>query len=298
VLEHAKSPHEAQYADGILAPAETPAGELSHPGHEPSHHPGSGPLLGGHGNLLDDAPAGSAARKRAHDPLANKFEVVSDKKYQHDLGHRDPNEVTHKEFHKLRHLFNDIRDGDGDLKVGMQGHAKNAAMNDIARIMQTRGGRQLIEGLDHADHTTKLEAGGVPQTVASRPQHESDHVGTSATVDYTPGKLLDIPGAKDRWAHDVRSDVVLFHELVHAKHDTDGTIAQGTLGRKDAVDPNDVGIPDAEYQAVGLGAFHKGLLNENAYRRARRKIGENSDEGVVHGDKHMPIRTRYVPDQR
>ena len=289
MLEHAKSPLEAQHAGDILAPAEEP----SRLGSEPPHHPASAPLLGGHGNLLDDDPVGTTARKRAQDPLAHIFEVVSQKQYDQDQGHRDQNEVTQKQLRGLRNLFNDIRDGDGSLKVDMHGKSRNAAMTDIARILQTKGGRQLINGLDHSDHTTTLKLGDRARTNGT---HRSDGIGGNATVHYDPGQPVLHPNATDPAAKNSRSDVVLFHELVHARHDTNGTDARGVLHPEDVVDSNDVGYPKDEYQAVGLGAFAKGLFTENAYRRARRDIGAHSDTGVVPGDKNMPIRTRYKSD--
>ncbi len=84
------------------------------------------------------------------------------------------------------------------------------------------------------------------------------------------------------------SDVVLFHELVHAYHDVHHTTADGTVRDAEAENEVDVGVNRREYQAVGLdaqdGAFHYAneLFTENKYRRARG----------------LPLRTTYMVPYR
>jgi hypothetical protein len=64
-----------------------------------------------------------------------------------------------------------------------------------------------------------------------------------------------------------RPDVVLAHELEHARHQTQGTMAPGHLD----------GVPRCELQAIGLGDFAGDLegCTENTYRRQRSELGDS-----------------------
>ena len=92
------------------------------------------------------------------------------------------------------------------------------------------------------------------------------------------------------------SDVVLFHELVHAYHDAYHTEAQGRILDAEAQNEVDVGVNRREYQAVGLdaldGAFHYAneRFTENKYRSARG--------GVLPRTTYMVPYTNEVPRAR
>ena len=79
------------------------------------------------------------------------------------------------------------------------------------------------------------------------------------------------------------TDVVLFHELVHAYHNATDTAASGYLDDQEALDPVDIGIKYEEYKTVGLDTAdgsHKysgKRFTENKYRTARK----------------LPLRTTY-----
>jgi hypothetical protein len=72
-----------------------------------------------------------------------------------------------------------------------------------------------------------------------------------------------------------RPDVVLVHELEHARHQTQGTMARGHVD----------GIPRCELQAIGLGEYagDEGGCTENTYRRQRSELGDP-----------LPPRTSYL----
>jgi hypothetical protein len=91
----------------------------------------------------------------------------------------------------------------------------------------------------------------------------------------------------------MRSDVALYHEMVHADHLEDGTMDRS--GKVSfAEHPWDWfrGINESEHQAVGIGK-HKGeFLSEDHYRAERNAIGKHGT-GAVDGDADMPQRNDY-----
>ena len=85
----------------------------------------------------------------------------------------------------------------------------------------------------------------------------------------------------------IRSDVALYHELVHILDFHDGT------NNPDLIDEDGESVRALEYRAVGLGDFADEPISENAYRAARREIGD-AGLGAASGDVGMPHRPRYV----
>ncbi len=153
--------------------------------------------------------------------------------------------------------------------------------------------------------------------------HASEFGKNVANLDGTPGvgkdtvvranPNMDLPQLDDTGATvgHMRSDVALFHELVHAYTDTRGFTESGTISTDDSFvsaaplgalhlhDPNVVAdaeahwpVGRAEYQAAGLG-LHKGdFLTENTYRNERTQVAK-SGKGIA-GDALMPQRTQYL----
>jgi hypothetical protein len=94
------------------------------------------------------------------------------------------------------------------------------------------------------------------------------------------------------WQQNERSDISLFHELVHTYHIQYGTVIPSNelISEKDAVDPVDQpyeikadnnetnpikkGVRWEEYYTVGLGKYAGEPITENAYRKARQALGE------------------------
>jgi len=101
--------------------------------------------------------------------------------------------------------------------------------------------------------------------------------GNNTIIGFNPGTTLG-PGSPE--------DVILSHEMVHAWHETQGTMAPST--RFSSTNPSGItaddtaGIREWEHQAAGLGRYASDPITENAYRRERRMLGANT-----------PHRTRY-----
>jgi hypothetical protein len=280
-------------------------------------------------------------RMKAENELAGRFEIVDGK----TKGPRLPNQITSAEFHQLSNTYSDIRLGHGDLTIDGAG-AKDPGqygadiMNDIGDILQTKSGRALVEGLSNSTkidekgdlvhrHTTLkpgVDKQGVPDMdfTDETPADDKSEFGKNIVgLDGTPGvgkdtvvhsnPNMDIPltDATGAASGKGRSDVALFHEMVHAYTDTRGITEAGQITDDDSyVSAAPLGAihlhdPDvaadakaappvlrAEYQAAGLG-LHKGdLLTENTYRRERTEVAK-SGKGIA-GDMLMPQRTNYT----
>ncbi len=189
---------------------------------------------------------------------------------------------------------------------------RSETMGDIGNLLQTESGRSLVNGLAYQpdDHTTTLnlrtDASGARDNSnatggaapGSTPGSWAGGTGTNAAVTYVPGDeggIVASGGATDAWLP-MRSDVTLFHEMVHAHHAAYGTLDQTVLGGADA-HADDVGQNGMEYQAVGLGGWAGDPLSENTYRQERNQIGaSNVGERTTGGvsDDDIAHRNTYV----
>jgi hypothetical protein len=99
-------------------------------------------------------------------------------------------------------------------------------------------------------------------------------LGTDVNIHWNPGAQIA--------AHGVRSDTLLVHEMQHAMHQTQGTMATGNV--QNPLIPADVGTPNYEHQAVGLGPWWSDGqgCTENLYRHQRSQLGD-----------YMPYRGQY-----
>ena len=286
--------------------------------------------------LLD--PAGMLDRQDAQRDLAKKFEVVGPE----HVGPRLPNQVSQAEYENIAHTYSDIRMGRSDLKIDGStskdpAQYKADMMDDIGDIMQTAGGRTMVNqlanntnGLDDkgkAIHRTttlgpRLDASGNPNNSNAGESGDSSPgvgspfadgrpgVGGDTTIDINPNMDVSVGGAT--W----RSDVALYHEMVHSFHDTRGTTDASTVQANDGftremgkgnwggavhefVNPNPGNAGDAaaglnryEHQAAGLGLYADSAISENAYRRERNQVAL-SGKGIG-GDLLMPQRDQYI----
>lgn len=286
----------------------------------------------GLGALLD--PAGAVDRQRAQRELAGMFNVMNPEdmvsRPDQPDGPSAENTVTPEQFQQIARQYSDIRRGRTDIQFNTAGlNDEDAAayrrdtMHDLASIMQTSGGRDLIGQLAQNDkgHQTTLSplfrtnaAGNYDPTLgrdntngfaspvgdganAYRSADGTSGAGVNSRVRYNPGMggiaPADADLSQDHWLP-WRSDVLLYHELVHSLDQTRGTMDPTRAGNDGDGVPYDQRVKRSEHRAAGLGIYANEPISENAYRRARRDIATNSGGvGVRDGDATMPDRDTY-----
>lgn len=234
-------------------------------------------------------------RAEASVELRDRFDVVPDD----FVGPRLPNQVTESEYSQIVNTYSDIRTGNSNFRFdnsGLTGDAatnfQQNALNDLATMMQTPSGRGLItetaygrhaDGSDHTFTIRGINNPGGARAVPGSQTHASDGVGTNSTVEYTPGQPIVDASAPDHYGN-IRSDMVLYHEMVHARHHRLGSRDDATLDNTTAAHANDVGTRGWEYQAMGLGSHANDPYTENKYRAERRAMGEDQR----HWDRYNP----------
>ena len=292
------APHEAAEEAHTSHPEEEERGLWDSIGHTIGQV-GRGVEQEGLMGLLD--PAGMLDRQDAQEELAGRFNVVGEGE-----GGNDQNNVTQEQFQEIARQYSDIRMGRSDLQINTAGMEDDEAeqfrertMADIGDLLQTEAGRDLIGELDEGAldddgqtrRITRIESGGVDVNNATGGgDWDSAHQHKQGFVNYVPGEnhLPDTINA--------RSDVTLFHELVHAYHSTHGSWDHGTR------DENGGGeVDDSEFQAAGLAEHADDRFTENRYRRDRMEIGERGSGMRTLGgsDADMALRDYYLhpPDE-
>lgn len=231
-----------------------------------------------------------------------------------------PNRLTEAEFKRVNSLYVDIQKNNIGFPIKDQVAFKKGVLLDIARILQTKVGRQFFETIASkksimlfypAERTSfvletlknigqekwigilgkegqkilsdeKLsekfkqgiiqEARGLGENyfdVKSVPPKDDQHF---SAVAYAPGENVSPLAAESEWLP-IRSDVVLFHELIHTQEDPE--LSRDTR----------------EYKAVGLYQYEKTEpFTENKYREERRYV---VGKGHLREDPMMPKRERY-----
>jgi hypothetical protein len=156
---------------------------------------------------------------------------------------------------------------------------KKESMRIFEDLARTEVGFKLLSDLDASPHTFEIVSWDGPknETTFSKDNHAQAYV----RPDGTPGKgdraTIKINGALGSFAEGrpeqpwmtERVKYGLYHELVHAWHGSRGTIARG----------NHNGVPNAEWQAVGLGPFASGPITENAIRQQMGKAHRPEADG-------------------
>ncbi len=282
-------------------------------------------------------PLGMLDRQDAQRELADRFHIMNPEDMVCGPDGPDQyaeNQVSPEEFQEIARTYSNIRMGRSDIDFNTEGLSDEEAaefrqgtMDDLASIMQTEGGRTLVNRLadNENDHTTTLSplfqtnaAGDYDPSLgrdntngyaapvgngadAYRVDADTAGAGVDSRVRYNPG--VDIAPAdadltQDQWLP-WRSDVLLYHELVHSMDQTYGTMdpTQAGADADGGVDtesgsPYDAGVDRSEHRASGLGIYADEGISENAYRRARREIGA-TNIGERAGDDTMPDRDTY-----
>jgi hypothetical protein len=261
-----------------------------------------------------------AAGKLMGDPGDPAFQILDDE----IGGTRAGNQLSKAEFDRLCDLYTSISKGRGDLQLkvspdeGGVGDPATAAlwrdkmMADLVTIMQTDSGRKLLTKLDH--NVVENHAGDLVHRKTrlalrhldgngnehhgdddpffldrqSSPLCEADSVnlmsfkgGTNATIRYIPGETFA----------GLRSDVTLFHEMIHALDMT-----SGLQNETPSLDGSGKGSTVAEQSTIGILPGPAGRdpsvagVSENAYRTERAAIGAAGVTGARPGDRGMPQR--------
>ena len=285
----------------------------------------------GLGAVLD--PRGAIDRQHAQRELAGMFNVRRQEDQVCCPGQPDgpsaQNTVTPEQYQQIARQYSDIRLNRTDIHFNTDGlNAADAAgyrrdtMHDLASIMQTTGGRDLVGSLAHNSnhHQTTLSplfktdaSGNYDPTLgrdntngfaapdgtgnAFRNADGSHSGGIDSRVRYNPGQGTIAPAdadlTKDKWLP-WRSDTLLYHELVHSMDQTHGTMNRDRAGHDGDGVPYDDGVKLSEHRAAGLGMYANEAISENAYRDARRGIANHSGGvGVRDGDATMPHRDTY-----
>lgn len=294
------------WADGNR-PISNPSTQVTGPGQQPQQAPGGilgqlGQTVGdlgrglgqeGLGGLLD--VQGMLDRQQAQRELAANFQIIDPKKKKKGQA---GNQVTQAEFEQIARNYSDIRMGRTNFNFNPTGTPEEQAqyrrdmMGQMGRIMQTRSGRELLDGLAHNKGGHQVNLGRWsdptdPENASANPVNEANAsrrgVGTSVDVSINPERdNYHIGRNTDAW-NATRGDVVLFHELTHALHQVRGTEDQSgkVTRREDRRDANQ-NIERWEHQAVGLGRHRRDRTpNENAYRRERAQIGASGTGAIT-----------------
>lgn len=267
--------------------------------------------------LLD--MGGMLDRQAAQRELAIRFNIFGDDA----IGTREQNQVSEQEFQRIARTYSDIRLGRGDLHLGAQpsnmsddnyATFRKGAMNDLADILQTESGRTrrtLIDSLHHAPLQKGKDSHRVttisPNLTQAKGRYRGDRggdfdrsnahgggvdhkMGENGYVKYVPGQDA-VPGELDG-----RSDVTLYHELVHA-HDFIYDVVDRDMVKSGP--DKDTGL--WEYEATGLGKYGKyenREISENRYRGERRfigahNVGERNHSSEAESDDRMTRRDQY-----
>lgn len=285
-----------------LAPAAADAQDLMGNAFLGSLFSSEKPLVANRG--LADAALVTSDRLAARQELLDRFDTSG-------AGAPGKASVTPEQLDEIVALYSDVRLGRTNLDLDTEGLSAEEAdafrkgtMADLANLLQTESGRRVVGDLAHGDARVEIGrqfAGQGPKTEpflapdrdcsASHGKdrlgdpvawciddRRQDGTGVDSHVRYRPGETThtDHDG-------DVRSDVTLYHELVHAWHNARGDNAAGHVdGASGHVDRD-------ELQATGLGDFvgladaEGAVPSENLYRSERRGLGDDLADRPSYG---------------
>jgi Domain of unknown function (DUF4157)/Effector protein len=219
-------------------------------------------------------------------------------------------EIENEEKAKIRQASNQIPED--EYNTSLQQLVIRETMKDLVKIAQTGVGRELLQELAKErfeEHARKVKIRPTAKPII--PDAGGDSAGNSPTyyANYTPQYFKERDQALSAddtiekravkfnpWQLNDRTDVTLFHELVHTLHyqqgimdPTDPNAKLNLVAKNQATHKVDkpyeaitkfgeserMGVPVEEYRTVGLREFAKDPITENAYRQARQDLGED-----------------------
>ena len=153
-----------------------------------------------------------------------------------------------------------VDSGDSTFRINGDDAFKQRTESDMAYLMTTPTGRDLIESEMTTDkHVTINQTDGknFEKGATSEGDLRKDGTpgaGTDATIQYNP-QIETIGDGTEDWMHRAPA-IGLGHELVHAHADMTGTTPTGTTD----------GIADEERQAIGLPPYDNSEFSEDRIR--------------------------------
>lgn len=222
--------------------------------------------------------------------------------------------VSQEQFDKMLDTYESIKNGTSNIQISGVGMSdedaekfKAKVLDNMTTMMQTDAGRELLDELANQEHlkpedredivisdgTKSYFDHGIDgnqlagNRCVARNEHDGeDGTGTGSAVFFTGNdRVLKNPDGTDMH---MPSDAVLFHELVHARHNLNGTMdhskvdpADGNTQWKctDLIDGHR-GVDRDEHQAAGLGYYADDYLTENTYRSQQRDLAYSLPPGA------------------
>jgi hypothetical protein len=194
-----------------------------------------------------------------------------------------PGEEVHRKT-TIRALHQDangdkLRNNDNDAPLDHTNAFSDLTGRDGSPMDAVRTQQWYRQAVDPTDHTKGTKRGA----------------GTDATIYWNPHEV-QIGGVGEAF----RPDVVLAHEMQHARHQTQGTMAGGYVDQAAHLSDSLHGIAASEHQAAGIGRWAPGAhapggvhfpgdadgCTENTYRQQRNDLGDN-----------LPMRSMYASAQ-
>ena len=182
---------------------------------------------------------------------------------------------------------------------------KAQLLADLRTVAQTTQGAGLLIKLAQARHATVLQPSPYPLSSGPvtespvKPQYDpSDPTkGAPPTVRVQPGLAvdatqlgLDVVGGVHQPAgwNPTPPDVALFHELVHAYHQSTGTNASGRLSATQAIHAGDQNVSLSEYQCTGIDTADGVGATQFAAAEAFTENKYRQEVGVANRDSYIP----------
>ena len=173
--------------------------------------------------------------------------------------------IKQADFDVLNTRLTAVKEGSSKLSVDGTDTFKTGVYLDLAWLMTSPVGQELIQELQNASHTVKIVegAGGNGENaenfddgLETTDAPPKAGPGSNATINFNPLKLSIGDGTLN-W-HTRPPAIGLAHEMVHAWADVYGRTGRGETG----------GVKRYEHQAVGIEDYKEARISENKFRAA------------------------------